>query len=178
MKPGIHLSFYLLSLVIVFICILMQACITDDVPENVGIEVGDTLPNFSVTLNNGATVSTSSLIGKIAVIEFFNTGCRDCQEGLPAVNKLYEVYKEDPNIMIFAISREENSESIEEFWRKHNFSLPYSPQPDRTVYNLFATTGIPRTYIADETGKITATFGDSDIPDFSDLNNEIEKLLH
>ncbi len=178
MKPGIHLSFYLLSLVIVFICILMQACITDDVPENVGIEVGDTLPNFSVTLNNGATVSTSSLIGKIAVIEFFNTGCRDCQEGLPAVNKLYEVYKEDPNIMIFAISREENSESIEIFWKEHGFILPYSAQSDRTVYNLFATTGIPRTYIADESGKIIATFGDSDIPDFSDLNNEIEKLLH
>lgn len=177
MESRFSIQFYILLLA-VFIATMIQGCITEDDPVNIGVDTGDELPQFTVQLDNGATVSTSSLIGKIAVIEFFNTGCRDCQEGLPAVNKLYEVYKEDPNIMIFAISREENSESIEIFWKEHGFILPYSAQSDRTVYNLFATTGIPRTYIADESGKIIATFGDSDIPIFSDLNNEIEKLLH
>lgn len=163
---------------VVFISTMIQGCVTEDDPVNIGVGQGDELPQFTVQLDNGTTVSTSSLRGKIAVIEFFNTGCRDCREGLPAINQLYEAYQENPKVVIFAISREENSESIEEFWKNNNFSLPYSPQPDRTVYNLFATTGIPRTYIADETGKIIAAFGDYDIPGFSDLNNKIEKLLH
>ena len=93
----------------IFICLLLQACITacitDDDPENVGVGVGDTLPHFSVTLDNGQTVSNSSLQGKIAVIEFFNTGCKDCQQGLPAINRLYEEFKENPEVVIFEIGR-------------------------------------------------------------------------
>ncbi len=147
-------------------------------PDNVGLKTGDILPLFSVVLNTGEVISTESLKGKTVVIEFFNTGCKDCQEGLPAINRLYEEYKDHPDIVIFAVSREENSESINKYWSKNGFSIPFSSQTDRSIYNLFATSGIPRTFIADKTGKIVATFGDEDIPTFTELNNILVPFLH
>lgn len=168
---------YIAIFVVTLCATVFSSCVTENAPDNIGVGTGDMLPQFSVCLDNGEIVSSSSLIGKIAVIEFFNTGCRDCQQGLPAINQLYEAYQENPEVVIFGISREENSESIEEFWGNNNFSLPYSPQPDRIIYNLFATMGIPRTFIADETGKIIVTFGDSDIPTFSDLHKILQNEI-
>ncbi len=41
------------------------------------VEIGDSLPRFSVTLSNGSTLSNESLKGRVAVLTFFNTACGD-----------------------------------------------------------------------------------------------------
>ncbi|MDE6096667.1 MAG: TlpA family protein disulfide reductase [Muribaculaceae bacterium] len=160
----------------VSICLTTTACITENEPANTGLAVGDPLPQFNLTLDDGNYVSTTSLRGKTVVIEFFNTSCGDCRDGLPAINRLYAEYKDHPDIFIFAVSREEDTVSVENYWTEHNFSLPYSAQSDRLIYNLFASSGIPRTFIADASGRIVATFGDSDIPDFHTLKSVVDSL--
>lgn len=167
-----------LKILILILTTLLASCVTESEPVNTGVTVGDTFPEFSVTLSTGETVSNQTLQGKVSVLEFFNTSCADCREGLPAINDLYEEYKEDERVMIIAISREESSAFIEDYWDKNGFTLPYSAQTDRTVYNLFASTGIPRTYITDKSGKIYATFGDSSIPTRSQLNSILNLILN
>lgn len=152
------------TLVILMFLIVFSGCVTEDDSVNEGIIAGDTLPYFSVTLNNGETVTTSSLRGKVVMIEFFNTSCPDCQVAFPAVNEVYEELKDNPEIAILAIAREEDAASISEYWQENDMTIPYSAQTDRAVYNLFATVGIPRTYIADKSGVVTFMFGDTDIP--------------
>lgn len=161
-----------------FAVFLLSGCVKEDIPDNVGLTTGDVLPQFNLQLNNGTEISTSSLKGRIVVIEFFNTSCKDCQKGLPAINRLYEEYRYNEDIVIFAVSREENSESINNYWTRNGFSIPFSAQKDRTIYNLFATSGIPRTFIADKNGSIVATFGDEDIPTFYELNTALEPFIH
>ncbi len=68
----------------------LVSCVTDSDPVNSGVAVGDSLPHFAVTLNNGHTLATDSLKGKISVITFFNTSCRDCRKELPEIDKLRE----------------------------------------------------------------------------------------
>lgn len=136
-------------------------CVADDDPVNAGVVVGDPLPEFTVTLDNGKTLTTQSLRGKKVVIEFFNTTCPDCRAALPVVNEVYEKLKDDPGIVIFAISREEDATSVGKYWKENGLTIPYCAQTDRRLYNLFATVGIPRTYIADESGIITHTFTDT-----------------
>ena len=53
-----------------------------------------------------------------------------------------------------AIAREETEESIQAFWEAHGLSIPYSPQSDRRVYNLFAIITIPRVYFCTHSGLI------------------------
>ena len=161
--------------IIVLLLILLSgfaaSCVSEGEPDNTGLKAGDTLPDFTVALNDGRVVSTSSLRGKRVLIELFNTGCPDCRESLPEINSLYESFKDDPDVKIFAIARAQEAPELALYWEENGLSLPYSPQPDRTVYDLFASSGIPRIYIADAAGIIIAAFGPEDRPSLSLLTS-------
>lgn len=147
----------------------LTSCVNEGQPDNEGVKAGDPLPQFAVKLNDGREVTTQSLRGKRVLIELFNTGCGDCRESLPEINALYESLKDNTNVEIFAIARAEEAPQLALYWEENGFTLPYSPQPDRKVYELFATIGIPRIYIADANGTITATFGPDDRPTLPQL---------
>lgn len=167
--------FYLILLPFLMI---MNSCVTDDEPDNFrSLTVGDSLPNFTVVLNNGETVNPEILKGKVSLIVFFNTSCGDCRRELPEIQVVYEELKQDPEIKIFAISRAQENRSIEEYWKENHLTIPYSAQNDRKIYNLFAQSVIPRIYIADSQGIITAAFGDKDMPDAAGLIESIESAL-
>ena len=154
----------------------LTGCISDNEPEGPSLKVGDSLPDFTVFMNDGTIVSTESLRGKIPVIVFFNTNCKDCQEELPVIQQLWSYYQEYSCVDIILIAREENEEEIEEYWRKNNFTMPYSPQDNREVYSLFAPSIIPRIYIADINGMIVEAYGDNDMPDLATLLSVINSM--
>lgn len=167
----------ILSLGMALVLLMLQSCISDDVPENVGVEAGSPLPDFSVALSDGRIVSRSSLRGKVAVVELFNTECPDCRRSLPEVDEAFRMWEDNPDVEFVAIAREEDAQSVAAFWSAHNLALPWSAQPDRSVYNLFASVGIPRLYIADLEGTITAAFSPEAAPDAERISLEISKAL-
>ena len=164
----------LYSLLMMIVC-TTTGCVTDDEPDGPSLIAGDPLPEFSVTMNNGEVISTNSLKGTIPVIVFFNTGCSDCQKELPVIQKLWEEYNNTQGVKIVAIAREEKADEIRNYWKKNGLSLPYSPQDTREVYNLFATSIIPRIYIANRDGIITSTFDDSKMPGYDLLVSKIKE---
>jgi thiol-disulfide isomerase/thioredoxin len=169
------------ALVLLFASLLFAGCMGED-EETAGndLQVGDSLPSFSVVLTvndvgdwrfsgSTITVSNSSLKGKKAVIVFFNTSCPDCQEELPIVQKLYDMTKSNADIEFLCISREEDEGSIRRYWSANRLTLPYSPQTDKAVFNLFAGQTIPRIYITDTSSVITSVFTDSPITTLEQL---------
>lgn len=167
----------IIALLMMFVC-TTQGCISDDEPDGILLGVGDELPVFSVTLNNGNEVSTSSLLGKVPVIVFFNTNCGDCRQELPVVQQLWDAYKDHSEVEILLISREESAREIQEYWEANGLTMPYSAQETREIYSLFAPSVIPRIFIADKEGKITASYGDKDMPSLSMLAEDISKNLY
>ncbi|MDE5877090.1 MAG: TlpA family protein disulfide reductase [Muribaculaceae bacterium] len=168
------MKLWLTTIITVF---LFVACVTEDVPRNEGIAVGDPLPQFEVTLNNDISVSSETLLGKVTMIIFFSTSCSDCQRELPELEKVYKYFEGKDNVEIFAISREESPEDVEMFWTKYDLTIPYSSQTDRTIYNLFATVGVPRIYITDKNNMVVALFDDSDMPAPTEIIKLIEGIL-
>ena len=122
------------------------------------VKVGDRVPAFSVetVLADGstATFSTARLTGE-TVIVLFNTSCGDCQRELPRLNEYYLQHRSEPGFQMVAISREEGAESVAAYWKEQGLSIPYSAQTDRRIYNLFASSIIPRTYFCSADGIIT-----------------------
>lgn len=130
------------------------ACVGEDEPRSV-VEVGDCLPEFSVVLNDGSTLTTDMLRGGESMIVFFTTTCGDCRRELPRINAYAEAH---PSVRVVCIARSESAVEIESFWQANGLSLAYSPQPDAAIYNLFATAGVPRVYCADAALRITAIY--------------------
>lgn len=129
---------------------LLPSCIGEET-EMEYIKVGDTLPLFSVTLNDGSTFTTATHDGRGYVIVFFSTLCNDCRRELPVIDSLYRHgnYADDH---VVCIGRGESADVVDAFWNEQQLSLPYSPQPDRKIYSLFASSGVPRVYTADAHG--------------------------
>lgn len=141
---------------------LLAACVVDGGDDGAAeaadvVGVGDRLPAFTVEVVEGdaRTLFYSTRLQGPTVIVFFNTGCADCQRELPRLNDYYLLHRSDPGFRMVAIAREESEESIAAYWVAHGLSIPYSPQPDRRVYSLFATATIPRAYRCSAEGVIT-----------------------
>ena len=140
-------------------CLLLWGCSSihedDEVVER--IAVGDRVPVFSVgVVANGqsTTFSTNRLYGE-TVIVFFSTQCKDCQRELPELNEYYLKHKDDEGFQMVAISRAEGEQSVADFWSANNLQIPYSAQEDRKIYDLFASSVIPRVYFVSSSGIIT-----------------------
>ena len=56
---------------------------TEDAQVGSKMQLGDKLPNFSVVTSTGQTVSNITLQGKVGVVVFFYTPCKDCIVAMP-----------------------------------------------------------------------------------------------
>lgn len=139
-------------------CVSDSSSSSDDESSEVAL-VGTRVPiiNISVVSPVDDSVSQFSTADPQAcLLVFFNTGCTDCQRELPVINAWYERHRDEPDCpAVVCIAREEQQESIRRFWQDRQLSLPFSPQPDRSVYNRFATLTIPRVYHVNADGIIT-----------------------
>ena len=154
-----------------------QGCINDEPQKGAALGVGDPLPPFSVAMSNGENFSTQSFIGKIGVIVFFNTGCKDCRQELPEIEKLWQEYKDNESVLIIPIAREESEREIKNYWEANDFKMPFSPQENREVYSLFATSIIPRIFISNHQGIIVFSSDDTDMPSYSTLSSITQSIL-
>ena len=97
------------SKVVILLCIVLavfSSCITDDDDDrgDFALVAGDALPQFSVEMSDGGVLNTQSFSGKVGVIVFFHTDCPDCQKELPVIQKVYDTYKENPDVLLSCIS--------------------------------------------------------------------------
>ena len=150
------------------------SCIHDDPDQEFELKTGDRIPEFTVRMSDGATVTSAQLSEGPAVIMFFHTGCPDCQNTLPSVQRLYDNYKDEVKFVL--ISREQQDEEILPYWQEKGYTMPYSPQKDRKIYNLFATSRVPRVYICYD-GKIVNFYTDDPIPYYEDLLTDLMNIL-
>lgn len=150
----------ILGLLLCLTCVGCSSVVDDDeVVERVS--VGDHVPAFTVETvipgddgDQKGTFTTSRLTGE-TVIVFFHTTCPDCQRDLPLLNQYYLQHRDDAGFQMVAISRAEDAASVAAFWAEHKLQMPYSPQTDRTVYELFASSIIPRIYFVSAQGIVT-----------------------
>lgn len=150
--------------------------IEDNPPIIDYVSIGDTLPSFSIVMNTGEIIGDSDLLGNTSVIVFFNTFCPDCQKLLPHIQHLYDDF-DGKGINFILISREETSETISLYWEEQGFTMPYSAQADRGIYNLFAESHLPLVFISDNYNIIHFIHTDSpDIPTYDILLTNINKI--
>ena len=141
-------------------CLILWGCGSiheeDDVVER--IVVGSRVPIFSVNVVDyeGLTTSfsTNRLYGE-TVIVFFSTQCKDCQRELPELNDYYLKHKDDEGFQMVAISRAVGEDMVAPFWEEYGLEIPYSAQPDRRIYEMFAKSIVPRVYFVAPSGKVT-----------------------
>lgn len=118
-------------------------------------------PEWTVQDLSGNEVSLSDFKGKFVVLNFWATWCEPCITEWPQINQLAERFSESDDIVVIAMSIDQDRESIAPFLDR--MSLGESPatvlwDPTQKLHNRYGTEKIPDTYFVDEEGQIAGVF--------------------
>ena len=152
--------------------VVLCGCIKDN-RKGAALQVGDSLADFEVVMNDVTVVTDDILKESVSVVMFFSTVCKDCRQVLPQMQKIYDEYLSQ-GVRFALVSRAESESSIISFWGENGLKMPYSAQNDRHIYELFAKERIPRVYICDKDGIIRYIFTDDPIPVYDDLMSSLD----
>jgi peroxiredoxin len=137
------------------------ALITDeslDMESTTLLKVGTFVPDFSLTNSDGRKFQLSDFKGKTVFINFFTLSCPSCMKELPIIEKeIWTKYKDNKDIEILIVGREEKLEKLIEFRDKKQFTFPIISDIDRKVYTIFASKYVPRNIIINKEGKLVFT---------------------
>ncbi len=164
------------KVMVMVMMIVTVGCVKDSGRRDVELEVGERLPDFEVVMSDGRIVGDEDLRGRVSVVVFFHTTCPDCREVLPVLQRVYDEYGRN-GVEFVLVSRDEGLEDIEAYWIENGLKMPFSAQNDRSVYEKFARTLIPRVYISDRDGIIRHIFTDNPVPGYDDLKSALDLLL-
>jgi peroxiredoxin len=151
------------------------------------VEVNQPAPYFILPTSDGNTLRSTSLKGKVVVLEFFQTWCPDCQKSGVELEKLYQKYKER-GLTVVGISHDrEKSAVVAPYVKKYNLTYPvllgdlsvavnYIPgmTPQTPKFN------IPYIVLIDRDGNIAGRFQQGHEKEAADINlleERIKKLL-
>jgi peroxiredoxin len=91
--------------------------------ETIDSLIGCKVPDFNVKTIDGKTLSLSELKGKVVVINFWFNTCEPCVAEIPALNHLFEDYK-NMDVVFIAFSRDYEP-AIKKFleYKDFNYSI-------------------------------------------------------
>lgn len=132
---------------------------------------------------DGKMIQISDLKGKVVIIDFWATWCGPCRQSFPAMQKVYEKYKNNPNVAILVVNAWERAkdrkEAVLKFLEGKNYTFPiYFDENDETV-KKYGVTGIPSKFFLDKNGNIQFKEEGFNGEDkfISDFEDKVELLL-
>jgi len=167
------------TMIILCVFLALNFCLSDDndIAKSTLTQPGQKVPYFRIKTIQDEIIDINQQQGKVILLNFFATWCQPCQEELPYLQQFSEQHN-GKDFFLLSIGREHNKKEIEEFIRKNGFTYRFAADPDRKIYQKFATQYIPRTYLIDQNGIIVKQAVGFNLNEFQEILNELNKLLH
>ena len=116
---------------------------------------GLSAPDFTATTIDGETITLSDFKGKKAVVlDIWATWCGPCRMEMPDLQKIYEKYSDQ--IEIIAASQDQPSDlgKIKSFVEEFKITFKVIHDNDFSISKRYPTRGIPFVVLIDKDGKI------------------------
>lgn len=118
--------------------------------------------------------------GKITLVDFWTEGCGLCWRGFPHLQRLYEKYRNNPNVKICSVytlySGRAGVQDMIAKVRKRGYDFPvYAISSESRILDTFGIHGFPRVVLLDQDGNLFMNYSPKD--GFQQLERYIEKML-
>lgn len=136
--------------------------------EHLAYTQSKTAYDFSVVGLNGKPFTRNELKGKVALLDFWFTGCAGCKQMTPALSKVEEIFKSDTNVVFLSVSIDKNRKIWERSVREAKYTTgnainvyTQGEGADHDMVKQFKIAGYPELILLDATGKFVTT----EVPD-------------
>ncbi|MEA5000846.1 MAG: TlpA disulfide reductase family protein [Endomicrobiaceae bacterium] len=133
-------------------------------------------PDFTLQDLNGQKVSLSDFKGKVVFVDFWASWCPPCRQSIPAVEKLYEEYKDNGNIVFLGINLNEDKSSVSKFVEKQKIKYTVL-MSDKKVISNYKISGIPAFFLIDQKGNMYNKYVGYSPDSENSWKEDIKKLI-
>lgn len=116
-------------------------------------EIGSRLPEFSLKTLDGREVSSASLRGKVALIDYWATWCEPCKKEMPGYQQLAERYGAR-GFAVVGLKFDVMADTVDPLKFAQSLEIHYPlAVPDEALNQKFGgIEGLPTTFIYDRSG--------------------------
>jgi len=138
---------------------------------------GDSAPAFDLPkLDESGRISLDQLRGQVALVNFWATWCKPCEEEMPAMDRLYRSLR-DEGFELVAISVDEEREEVVRFQERMQVSFPIVWDPSKVSSRDYQTMGFPESLLIDPEGRIVERYVGPRAWDHPDYVERIRRLM-
>lgn len=149
----------------------------EDVEKTTLINVGDTAPDFTVTMLDGRQIKLSELRGNVVMLCFWATWCPPCRQELSHLQADVIDKYQGKKLVVLPISRGEKRDVVEKFIIDNGYKFGVGLDTDRKIYDQYASNYIPRTFIINKQGKVVYRTAGYDEEVAKQVDAAIQKAL-
>jgi thiol-disulfide isomerase/thioredoxin len=105
---------------------------------------------------DGTPQHLSSNKGKVIFLDLWGTWCVQCVAEMPKVQKLYDRYKNDPDIKFLIVSRLDSPSTVRSYARRNHLDLPFYVTDDEDIPKTMQLSQFPATFLYAKDGTLVS----------------------
>jgi cytochrome c biogenesis protein CcmG/thiol:disulfide interchange protein DsbE len=117
------------------------------------VQEGDSAPDFSITADNGRTITASNFGGKLLLLNFWATWCPPCIEELPSLDQFQRRFA-NSGIVVLGVSVDKDEKAYRRFLSRVNVSFLTARDPENKISADYGTFKYPESYLINRDGKV------------------------
>ncbi len=122
------------------------------------------MPAFELETLNGGRLSSKSLAGQVALVEFWATWCKPCLEEIPVFNDLYARYRDKGLVVVGIATQSGWASDIKPEAEELKIAYPVVVGDQKVEKGFGGIWGFPTTFLVDRQGRIVRKFTGQDRP--------------
>jgi len=127
-------------------------------PSVPSLRPGSAAPDFALPAPGGP-VSLHALRGRVVFVNFWATWCAPCREEAPSLERLYrQLRAEGFEVLGISIDAPEDEAAVEAFTAEYGLTFPIPRDTDQKVYGAYRASGVPETFLVDQSGVVLERF--------------------
>ncbi|MEJ1230556.1 MAG: TlpA disulfide reductase family protein [Galbitalea sp.] len=135
--------------------------------------------DFTATLDTGGTVTSTQLLGKVQVLNFWYAGCGPCRVEAPRLEKVYRHYK--GSVEFLGVNTYDQAPTARVFEQTHKVTYPSVIDTNNATvqyaYSSYVSPdSVPVTLVIDKHGRVAARVT-GEVEDASILESLVDRVI-
>ncbi len=105
-------------------------------------------------LYNGSTVRLSDYKGKVIVLNFWASWCRECALEHPSLLEINERYRDQPDFIMIGVNYQDKEDLAKAYLKQHGNNFTHVRDFSGKISIDYGIYGVPETFVIDKEGMI------------------------